>query len=64
MSKPEQKACAQRQTIRPLNPAQTLALPPSPLESLPPDSHLVFFLLLDLAAVLDLTAISDVDAPP
>jgi len=42
-------------TFRPWNPEQTLLLPPSPVEWLPAN-HLVFF-LLDLAAVLDLSAI-------
>jgi len=39
-------------TFRPWNPEQTLLLPPSPLDWLP-ENHLVF-MLLDLAAVLDL----------
>lgn len=41
--------------LRPWNPEQTLLLPPSPVDWLP-KNHLVF-LLLDLAAELDLEAI-------
>ena len=42
-------------SFRPLNPEQTLLLPPSPVDWLP-EHHLVFF-LLDLAAELDLDEI-------
>ncbi len=42
-------------SFRPLNPEQTLLLPPSPMDWLP-EHHLVFF-LLDLAGELDLSVI-------
>lgn len=42
-------------TFHPWNPAQTLLLPPPPVEWLP-EQHLVFF-LLDLVAELNLNAI-------
>jgi transposase len=42
-------------SFRSWNPEQTLLLPPSPVDWLP-DNHLVF-ILLDLAAELDLEAI-------